>query len=309
MSTTNIPWISDAPRSSTQRQHDANCTLPEDEHPVCPGPIESSQRSPMITVQEIAEFETFMQTCDPVPDGGLDLLGKLCAAARAGLVAAASDAQTSSVLQTRQSAELATAHAIADWMDKRAEILRAESPDNAAGVSDAAHAIRAGDWRTTEHNIDGRLMSAIEPAPIATDRRPSWEILLAHSIERLPQARLLHEDMRERDRFGRLKYGVPLTSGNGRNHLVDAYQELLDFAVYLTNELDERGFPPRVLCKNADGDQTWIVMPADVFTLHELLRGTIFNLAAIRLMIERQRRHGRGLNPSGYVDGFDGDSD
>lgn len=40
-------------------------------------------------------------------------------------------------------------------------------------------------------------------------------------------------DMRERDRVGRERYGTPLTTGNGRDQLVDAYQELLDAAVYL----------------------------------------------------------------------------
>lgn len=40
-------------------------------------------------------------------------------------------------------------------------------------------------------------------------------------------------DMAERDRLGRERYGTPLTTNNGRDHLVDAYQELLDAAVYL----------------------------------------------------------------------------
>lgn len=40
-------------------------------------------------------------------------------------------------------------------------------------------------------------------------------------------------DMAERDRLGRERYGTPLTTNNGRDHLVDAYQELLDGAVYL----------------------------------------------------------------------------
>ena len=40
-------------------------------------------------------------------------------------------------------------------------------------------------------------------------------------------------DMRARDRVGRGRYGTPLTINNGRDHLVDAYQEALDKAVYL----------------------------------------------------------------------------
>lgn len=40
-------------------------------------------------------------------------------------------------------------------------------------------------------------------------------------------------DMRERDRVGRERYGTPLTVNNGRDQLVDAYQELLDGSAYL----------------------------------------------------------------------------
>jgi len=40
-------------------------------------------------------------------------------------------------------------------------------------------------------------------------------------------------DMRDRDRVGRERYGTPLTVNNGRDQLVDAYQEMLDGAVYL----------------------------------------------------------------------------
>jgi hypothetical protein len=47
--------------------------------------------------------------------------------------------------------------------------------------------------------------------------------------------------MRARDVVGRERYGVPLTAGNGRDHLIDAYQEALDLAVYLANELVEHG--------------------------------------------------------------------
>lgn len=40
-------------------------------------------------------------------------------------------------------------------------------------------------------------------------------------------------DMRARDKLGRERYGTPLTVNNGRDQLVDAYQELLDGAAYL----------------------------------------------------------------------------
>lgn len=40
-------------------------------------------------------------------------------------------------------------------------------------------------------------------------------------------------DMQDRDKVGRARYGTPLTTNNGRDHMVDAYQEKLDSAVYL----------------------------------------------------------------------------
>ena len=47
-------------------------------------------------------------------------------------------------------------------------------------------------------------------------------------------------DMMERDRIGRERYGTPLKPFNGRDALVDAYQELLDAAVYIRAAIYER---------------------------------------------------------------------
>ena len=92
-----------------------------------------------------------------------------------------------------------------------------------------------------------------QPSPNATDRRPSWDIVMAYVDQlRCEGAHvslgvdadvigLVLADMRNRDAVGEKRYGVRLTSGNGRDHLVDAYQELLDSCVYLMNELDEHG--------------------------------------------------------------------
>lgn len=46
-------------------------------------------------------------------------------------------------------------------------------------------------------------------------------------------------DMRDRDRVGRARCGVPLTAGNGRDQLVDLYQELLDAAAYSMAAVDD----------------------------------------------------------------------
>jgi hypothetical protein len=55
------------------------------------------------------------------------------------------------------------------------------------------------------------------------------------------------EDMRDRDRdrIGRRKYNTPLQAGNGRNALIDAYQEALDLCVYLRQAIEESS--PRFL--------------------------------------------------------------
>lgn len=65
-----------------------------------------------------------------------------------------------------------------------------------------------------------------EPRPITNESRPIWELVVG--------------DMKERDRIGRNKYGTPLQAHNGRDALVDAYQEALDLAVYLRQLIEER---------------------------------------------------------------------
>lgn len=65
-----------------------------------------------------------------------------------------------------------------------------------------------------------------EPEPTPTEERPVWELVI--------------EDMQSRDQVGRGKYGTPLQASNGRDHLVDAYQEALDLVVYLRAEMEGR---------------------------------------------------------------------
>lgn len=93
---------------------------------------------------------------------------------------------------------------------------------------------------------------ADQPSPVATSRRPTWDIVASYVAQLWHESAygstgvltLVLSDMRERDGVGRERYGVPLTSGNGRDHLIDAYQELLDSCVYLATELDEHGVGP-----------------------------------------------------------------
>lgn len=65
-----------------------------------------------------------------------------------------------------------------------------------------------------------------QPAPIPNHTAPIWELVVS--------------DMRDRDQVGRQRYGTPLQAHNGRDPIVDAYQEALDQAVYLRQEIEER---------------------------------------------------------------------
>jgi hypothetical protein len=51
---------------------------------------------------------------------------------------------------------------------------------------------------------------------------------------------LVVEDIRARDAGGEKKYGRRLQAFNGRDCLVDAYQEALDLTVYLRQAIEER---------------------------------------------------------------------
>lgn len=72
---------------------------------------------------------------------------------------------------------------------------------------------------------DNKLVS--EQAPPAPSESPAvWSLVM--------------RDMVDRDIAGAQKYGVRLQAGNGRDALVDAYQEALDLVVYLRQALYER---------------------------------------------------------------------
>lgn len=63
-----------------------------------------------------------------------------------------------------------------------------------------------------------------EPSPITNDDSvPAWDLVL--------------EDIEERRKSGIEHYGTELVTNNGRNALIDAYQEALDLVVYLRQAL------------------------------------------------------------------------
>jgi len=67
---------------------------------------------------------------------------------------------------------------------------------------------------------------APQPMPKETNNPPLWDLVI--------------QDMKDRDKFGQEKYHTRLTVENGRDFLLDAYQEILDAAVYLRGLIFER---------------------------------------------------------------------
>lgn len=67
-----------------------------------------------------------------------------------------------------------------------------------------------------------------QPAPEKNDTRPIWDIVI--------------EDMKQRNEEGVKKYGTPLQIFNGRDSLVDLYQELLDAVVYTRQKIEEQKY-------------------------------------------------------------------
>lgn len=70
-------------------------------------------------------------------------------------------------------------------------------------------------------------LNSEQPDPIPNEQPAVWELVI--------------QDMLERNQIGIKKYGTPLQPWNGRNALVDAYQEALDLCVYLRQAIYERG--------------------------------------------------------------------
>jgi len=58
--------------------------------------------------------------------------------------------------------------------------------------------------------------------------------------EAIPTVDLVIADFRERKQMGVAKYGIAHQFDNGRDHLVDFYQELQDAVVYVRAEIEKR---------------------------------------------------------------------
>jgi hypothetical protein len=82
-------------------------------------------------------------------------------------------------------------------------------------------AVREEVGASTSSGIDIRP----QPEPIENTLGAVWDQVI--------------EDMEQRNEAGVEKYGTPLQPFNGRDALVDAYQEVLDCAVYLKQRIAE----------------------------------------------------------------------
>ena len=69
-----------------------------------------------------------------------------------------------------------------------------------------------------------------EPAPTG-DGTPVWPVIMAAC--KGGKAADLIPHMQSRHAFGVAKYGTPLRANNGRQPLIDAFQEALDLVAYL----------------------------------------------------------------------------
>jgi hypothetical protein len=67
--------------------------------------------------------------------------------------------------------------------------------------------------------------ASIEPSPIGNGT---------------PITELVVTDLRARSESGKAKYGTVLRANNGRDALMDAYQEALDLVQYLRQVIEER---------------------------------------------------------------------
>lgn len=69
-------------------------------------------------------------------------------------------------------------------------------------------------------------MNDPQPSPILNNNPSVWQLVM--------------DDMYHRNIVGTIKYGTPLKPFNGRNSLIDAYQEALDLVVYLRQLIYEQ---------------------------------------------------------------------
>ncbi len=82
-------------------------------------------------------------------------------------------------------------------------------------------------------------LNAPQPAPSRGEGDEVWPLIFNAPGLVLPE--WLKADMRARNDIGAAKYGTPLRVWNGRDCVVDAYQEALDLIVYVKQARERMG--------------------------------------------------------------------
>lgn len=85
---------------------------------------------------------------------------------------------------------------------------------------------REEEQREMSDEGQGAGLNAEQPPPADGEGPDCWLLVLA--------------DMEERRRLGIERYGKPVRPDNGRDALIEAYQECLDLAVYLRQAIAQR---------------------------------------------------------------------
>jgi hypothetical protein len=93
-------------------------------------------------------------------------------------------------------------------------------------IESAARNHAAREERNRARDAEAAAAIVDQPPPVPNDRPAIWPLVIA--------------DCEERHRLGVERYGTPLQPFNGREPLVDAYQEQLDKLAYLRQEIEER---------------------------------------------------------------------
>jgi hypothetical protein len=127
--------------------------------------------------------------------------------------------------------------------------LREGSRPTDAELEDAREKLR-GAGLFPERDAESRLQ---DPGMLPTDKATTYgdqaagDTVVLHVEQPMPvpndrgsiQA-LVRHDLDARERVGVARYGTPLQAFNGRDALRDAYEEVLDLACYLRQEIAER---------------------------------------------------------------------
>lgn len=148
--------------------------------------------------------------------------------------------------------ELLTLRVSGDLTSERVAKFKADMEQQAAGALNA--------WKTLIIDTGSVRGAEIVDQPPPVDRpgsEPVWDMVVIdmqrrylEPFRRFIVAEHVIGDMREHDRVGRERYGKPLTADNGRDQLIDAYQEILDASVYTRAAMAEGTLVPEAVYNN-----------------------------------------------------------